>query len=162
LIARGVFREDLYYRLKVFQIDLPPLRERRLDIPLIANHFIEKFNNLYNRNIIGLSSTAKEKLMNYYWTGNVRELENAIEHALVLTQGKVIESQYLPPEIRYMKNNGTPPLPPERDLNSEEETIRRALVATMGNISKTATTLGMHRTTLWRKMREFGITKSDL
>jgi len=161
LISRGEFREDLYYRLKVFQINLPSLRERRLDIPLIANHFIEKYNRLYNRNIIGLSSKAKERLMNYYWPGNVRELENAIEHALVLAQGKVIESQYLPPEIRFMKNNGTPPPPPERDLNKEEEKIRRALAAKAGNVSKAASALGMHRTTLWRKMREFGIQRYD-
>lgn len=109
LITNGDFREDLYYRLKVFQINLPPLRERRTDIPLLADYFIERFNKLYNRSIIGLSPAAKDLLLRYIWPGNVRELENAIEHALVLSPGKIIESDSLPPEIRYTKPNGTPP-----------------------------------------------------
>ena len=161
LVAKGEFRDDLYYRLKVFQINLPPLRERRLDIPILADHYIEKFNNLYSRTVIGLSAAAKEELMKYFWAGNVRELQNAIEHALVLTPGKIIEPQYLPPEIRHMKSNGTPPPPPEQDLSTEEENIRRALVNSGGNIKKAAVSLNMHRTTLWRKMREFGIQKFE-
>lgn len=160
LVAKGEFREDLYYRLKVLQIDLPPLRERKLDIPLLAEHFINKFNHLYNRGIIGISSKAKEALMNYLWPGNVRELENAIEHALVLAPGKMIELDYLPPEIRHMKMNGTPPPPTTIDLPAEEEKIRRALAAYHGNVSKAAKSLEMHRSTLWRKMKEFGIDKS--
>lgn len=103
LVAKRQFREDLYYRLKVFQIDIPPLHERRLDIPVLADNFIERFNKLYSREVMGLSITAKEQLMQYFWPGNVRELENAIEHAMVLTPGKIIEPQYFPPEIRHMK-----------------------------------------------------------
>ena len=159
LVAKSEFRDDLYYRLKVFQINLPPLRDRRLDIPFLADHFIDKFNKILNRNIIGLSPATKEALMNYFWPGNVRELENAIEHALVLSPGKVIEYQSLPPEIRYAKTNGTPPPPPSEDLNNEEENIRRALASFSGNVSRSAANLGMHRTTLWRKMREFGIRR---
>jgi PAS domain S-box-containing protein len=161
LAAKNEFREDLYYRLKVFQIDLPPLRERRLDIPLLADAFIDKFNNLYNRKVMGLSTPAKELLMSYAWPGNVRELENAIEHALVLTPGKIVEPQYLPPELRHMSENGTAPPPPEQDLATEEEKIRRGLAAFGGNVSRTAKHLGMHRTTLWRKMREFGIRRDE-
>ena len=163
LIAKGEFREDLYYRLKVLQIDIPPLRERRLDIPILAEHFVEKFNRLYNRKVIGLSAATKEDLMKYFWPGNVRELENAIEHALILTQGKIIEPQYLPPEVRLMKDNGTPPPPPrlEHDPDTEEENIRRALAAFAGNVTHAATSLGMHRTTLWRKMKEFGIPRHE-
>ena len=159
LIANGDFREDLYYRLKVFQINMPPLRERNLDVPLLAAHFINKFNNLYNRGILGLSTRAKEALMNYFWPGNVRELENAIEHAVVLTPGKMVELEYLPPEIRHMKENGTPPPSPNINLRSEEENIRRAIAAFKGNVSKAAENLGMHRSTLWRKMKEFDIEK---
>ena len=159
LVAKSEFRDDLYYRLKVFQINLPPLRDRRLDIPFLADHFIDKFNKILNRNIIGLSPATKEALMNYFWPGNVRELENAIEHALVLSPGKVIDYQSLPPEIRYTKTNGTPPPPQSGDLNNEEENIRRALASFSGNVSRAAANLGMHRTTLWRKMREFGIKK---
>jgi len=159
LIAKGDFRDDLYYRLKVFQINLPPLRERRQDIPLLADHFVERFNLLHNRKLIGLSPAAKELLLQYPWPGNVRELENAIEHALVLSPGKIIESHCLPPEIRHTRPNGTPPPPVKADLNTEEENIRRALAAFYGNISRAAESLGMHRTTLWRKMKEFGIKR---
>lgn len=161
LVAKDEFRDDLYYRLKVFQINLPPLRERRLDIPILVDHFIERFNRLYNRKVIGLSSAAKEELMKYFWPGNVRELQNVIEHALVLTPGKIIESRYLPPEIRHMNSNGSPPPPPAHDLNSDEENIRRALANSRGNIKEAAASLNMHRTTLWRKMREFGIQKYE-
>lgn len=163
LIAKNEFREDLYYRLKVLQIDVPPLRERRLDIPILAEHFVERFNKLYNRKVIALSPAAKEELMKYFWPGNVRELENAIEHAMVLTQGKIIEPQYLPPEVRLMKDNGTPAPPPalEHDPSTEEENIRRVLAAFAGNVTRAAASLGMHRTTLWRKMREFGITRFE-
>ena len=161
LVAKKEFREDLYYRLKVFQIDLPPLRARRLDIPHLADTFIDKFNRLYNRKVMGLSSPAKELLMSYAWPGNVRELQNAIEHALVLTPGQVVEPQYLPPEIRHMSENGTAPPPPKKNPATEEETIRRGLAAFGGNVSRTAKHLGMHRTTLWRKMREFGIRRNE-
>ena len=163
LIAKYEFREDLYYRLKVLQIDVPPLRERRLDIPILAEHFVERFNKLYNRKVIGLSSSTKEELMKYFWPGNVRELENAVEHAMVLTQGKIVEPQYLPPELRLMKDNGTPPPPPalEHDPGTEEENIRRALAAYADNVTRAAKSLGMHRTTLWRKMREFGIARLE-
>jgi transcriptional regulator with PAS, ATPase and Fis domain len=159
LVAKNQFREDLYYRLKVFQIDVPPLRERRLDIPVLADSFIERFNKLYSRKVIALSIAAKEQLMRYFWPGNVRELENAIEHAMVLATGKIIEPPHLPPEIRHMKTNGSPPPPPERDLGTEEDNVRRALAAFGGNVTHAAASLGVHRTTLWRKMRELGITK---
>ncbi len=162
LVARGEFREDLYYRLKVFQINIPPLRERRIDIPILIDHFIDKFNRSYNKKVICLSSSAKEQLMKYYWPGNVRELENAIEHAVVLTQGKIIEIQNLPPEIRYMKSNGTPLPPRVRNPSMEEERIRRSLAAFGGNVTKAALSLNMHRTTLWRKMHEFGITRNKV
>ncbi|MFH1931886.1 MAG: sigma 54-interacting transcriptional regulator [Pseudomonadota bacterium] len=161
LIAKGEFREDLYYRLKVFQINLPPLRERCLDVPILAEHFIGKFNNLYNRRVIGLTSKAKEILMKYFWPGNVRELENAIEHALVLAPGNIISPQYFPPEIRHMKSNGRPPLRGERSPDRMEEDIRFALTTNGWNINRTAANLGMHRITLWRKMKEFGIKRPD-
>jgi len=159
LISQGEFREDLFYRLKVLQIDIPPLRERKLDITLLTDHFIEKFNSLYNRNIISVSSRAKKLLFTYDWPGNVRELENAIEHALVLSPGKIIEPEYLPPEIRHMQPDGTPPPPTGINLQQEEEDIRRTLLSYHYNISKAAESLKMHRTTLWRKMKEFGIDK---
>jgi PAS domain S-box-containing protein len=159
LVAKNQFREDFYYRLKVFQINVPPLRERLRDIPVLADSFVGRFNKLYTRKVIGFSNAAKEQLIRYSWPGNVRELENAVEHAMVLTIGKVIEPQHLPPEIRHMNPNGSPPPPQEYDIDKEEENIRRALAAFSGNITRAATSLGMHRTTLWRKMRELGIER---
>ncbi len=159
LVSKGEFREDLLYRLKVFQIDLPPLREREEDIPLLLDFFITRLNRYHKKNIVGISSRAKDLLTNYLWPGNIRELENAIEHAFVLADGPILEIKHLPPEIRHADKNGTPPPPPESDLSKEEENIKRALLAAKGNRTKAAEMLGMHRTSLWRKMREFRIDK---
>ena len=159
LVSKGEFREDLLYRLKVFQIDIPPLRERKEDIPLLLDFFITRLNRYHKKNIVGISSMAKDILINYLWPGNIRELENAMEHAFVLADGPIIEIKHLPPELRHAEKNGTPPPPPERDLNREEENIKRALLAAKGNRTKASEMLGMHRTSLWRKMREFRIDK---
>ena len=159
LVAKGEFREDLLYRLKVFQINMPPLRERKEDIPLLLDFFITRLNRYYKKNIVGLSSSTKDALANYLWPGNIRELENTIEHAFILADGPMLETKHLPAEIRHADINGSPPPPPERDLNTEEEKIRRALLAAKGNRNKAAEMLGMHRTSLWRKMREYRINK---
>ncbi len=162
LIAKKQFRDDLYYRLKVFQIDVPPLRSRRLDTPLLGDHFIEKFNRIHGKGIIGQSNASKELLMKYTWPGNVRELENAIEHAIVLAPGKIIEPQHFPSEIWNMQPDGAPPVPSiKEDPAAEEEKIRRALLSQAGNVSKAAKRLGMHRSTVWRKMREYGIKRDQ-
>ena len=162
LVAKKEFREDFYYRLKVFQINLPALRERRTDIPLLAGSFILRFNRLYGKSILGLSHAAKEMLINYYWPGNVRELENAIEHAIILANSKIIEPQGFPPEIRHSKANGAPPPPsPEIYPAAEEENLRRALSAFGGNVTRASKSLGMHRSTLWRKMRCYDIHRSE-
>ena len=161
LVSKQQFRDDLYYRLKVFQINVPSLRDRQADIPLLADSFIDRFNKLHNRNVLGMSVSAREMLMHYIWPGNVRELENAIEHAMVLSPGKILEVQHFPPEIRHMQKNGAPPVPSEdQSLSTEEENLRRALASVKWNITQAAGVLGMHRTTLWRKMREFGIEKN--
>jgi two-component system response regulator HydG len=160
LVSKGEFREDLLYRLKVFQIDLPPLREREEDIPLLLDFFITRLNRYYKKNIVGISSRAIDILTNYLWPGNIRELENAMEHAFVLADGPVLEIKHLPPEIRHADKNGTPPPPPESDPNTEEENIKRALLSAKGNRTNAAEMLDMHRTSLWRKMREFRIDKS--
>jgi transcriptional regulator with PAS, ATPase and Fis domain len=159
LVENDEFREDLYYRLKVLQINLPPLRDRDNDILLLIDHFIERLNRYYNKNIIGVSPTAKDLFLNYQWPGNVRELENAIEHAFVLTTGAVIEAQSLPPEIRHTDKDGAPPPPTLSDLGSEEELIRTALLSAKGNVASAAEILKLHRSTLWRKMKEFRIPK---
>jgi PAS domain S-box-containing protein len=160
LVAENKFREDLFYRLKVLQIDLPPLRDRKEDIPLLVDHFITRLNRYYNKNIVGMSPGAKEVLINHLWPGNVRELENVIEHSFILATGALLEVKDLPFEIRYSEKDGTPPPPPQIDLNTEEENIRRALLSASGNRNKAAEVLNMHRTSLWRKMREFRIDKN--
>lgn len=160
MISDNLFRDDLYYRLKVFQITLPPLRERKPDIPYLAEKFIENFNKLYNRNILGLSDSAKEMLSHYSWPGNVRELENAIEHAMVLSSGSIINKKYFPTEIRKMLVRHPPSQIKNSASLSEEQNIRQALTTAKWSVSKAADILDMHRTTLWRKMREFGIERS--
>lgn len=160
LVERGEFREDLFYRLKVLQIELPPLRERAEDIPILTDYFITRLNRYYNKNIVGLAPSAKEFLTNYLWPGNVRELEHAIEHAFVLTSGPLIELKHLPPEIRHANGEGAPPAPTQESMSEIEENIRKALLAAKGNITQAAETLQMHRTTLWRKMKEFRIPKN--
>ncbi len=159
LVAKGIFRSDLYYRLKVFQIELPPLRERIIDIPLLVDHFITKLNKYYNKKIIGVSQKVKQKLMKYFWPGNVRELENMIEHAFVLATGSLLELDHFPSELRLFESDHRSLKPPEINLSMEEENLRRALIASQGNMNKAADYLKIHRATLWRKMREFGIEK---
>lgn len=159
LVEKGEFREDLFYRLKVMEMHLPPLRERIDDILLLSEHFITKLNRFYHKNIVGLSQATKDLLLKYKWPGNVRELENAIEHAYILTNGMMLDSQQLPPEIRFADNYGNPPPPTGYKLNEKEEEIRRVLFATKGNIIESAKILKIHRTTLWRKMKEYGISK---
>jgi PAS domain S-box-containing protein len=159
LVEEKEFREDLYYRLKVMEINIPPLRERKEDIPLLIDHFVERLNRYYSRNVIGVSPSTQGLLLKYLWPGNVRELENAVEHAYVLTNGAMIESNTLPPEVRYIDKNGSPPSPTLIDLNYEEEQIRAALMSANGNMNEAAAILSLHRSTLWRKMKEFRISK---
>jgi transcriptional regulator with PAS, ATPase and Fis domain len=99
-ISRGDFREDLYYRLKVIEIALPPLREKREDIPLLVDHFFKVFNKSFKKNIQSLSDEVAGKFMDYPWPGNVRELEHAMEHAFVLCRGRTIEMDHLPSDIK--------------------------------------------------------------
>ena len=159
LVERREFRDDLFYRLKVFQITVPPLRIRSEDIPLLVNHFIERLNNYYNKNIMGISPSALEILMSYPFPGNVRELENAIEHAFVLTNSSIIEAHTLPIEMQSFGVSGNVAPPKLRDLGDEEEKIRTALISAKGNIELASSLLKTHRSTLWRKMKEFRISK---
>lgn len=159
LIRLGTFRKDLYYRIKVVQINLPPLRKRKSDIPVLAEHFIDKFNHQHGCNIIGISSEAKKLMMAYPWPGNVRELENAIEHAVIISQSNIIEPLCLPEDIRDAEKSILSS-PSQAQIGiSDEDKIRNALKKTGGNVTRAAIILGIHRTTLWRKMRELGISR---
>jgi PAS domain S-box-containing protein len=163
LVRTGGFREDLYYRLNVVKITLPPLRERREDIPLLIDHFLEQFNVRMGKNISGVSDQVLRCLMEYPFQGNVRELENAIEHACVLCRGRRIEIAHLPPEVRESAEslaedatNGAESMPVLR--GTEIQLIRKTLAKHEGNRLEAARELGLHKTTLWRKMKRYGIT----
>ena len=162
-LAEGAFREDLYYRLNVFHIEIPPLRERREDIPLLANFFREKFARELGKPVTGFDEGAQTYLMRHDYPGNVRELENAVERAVTLAEGTEVTPPDLPPSIREAR---TPllghgkPFPYSESLSLaqlEAEHIRRVLVHTAGNTTKAARSLGISRSTLWRKMREYGL-----
>ena len=154
LVESGAFREDLYYRLNVVRIELPLLKERREDIPLLTDHFVNQFNLKMGKNITGVSDEVLSLLMKYDFPGNIRELENMMEHAFVLCKGDFIELEHLPTELSNAKHYSTQAAWPLE--NAEVETIRKILEKYGGNRLKTAQELGIDRTTLWRKMKKYG------
>jgi PAS domain S-box-containing protein len=159
LSLNGEFREDLYYRINVVRLQLPPLRDRKEDIPLLTHHFIERFNNLLGRSLTGISQEALAILMLHDWPGNVRELENAVEHAFVMCRGDVINPECLPPRIRpkgslVVKTSGL-------TLRAcEKETILQSLERNQWKKMKTASELGIDKNTLRRKIIRHGIVNS--
>lgn len=157
LVDQGRFREDLYYRLKVIPIDLPTLRERREDLPLLIEHFIRKLNLQTGKKITQISPKALEVLMNYSYPGNIRELENILEHAFVLCHGPLVQLSHLPPELQGELHPGhRSPLSTGHHLkDQEEEMIRKILEKNQGHRARTARELGIHPTTLWRKLKTF-------
>jgi PAS domain S-box-containing protein len=163
-VRKGSFRQDLYYRLNVFKIALPPLRERKEDIPMLVNHFIKKVSSkMPQKQIEGIEAEALSRLMEYDYPGNVRELENIIEHSAIRARGKYIKASDLPLPLIPLQINSEMKLHqinvPLQNL--ERELIVKALDETRWRISKTASKLGVSRVTLWRKMKEYGIEKRD-
>ncbi|HOV39863.1 MAG TPA: sigma-54 dependent transcriptional regulator, partial [Spirochaetales bacterium] len=145
LMEKGTFREDLYYRLNVFPIHIPPLRERKSDIILLSDHFIEKYSTQNHKNIQRISTPAIDLLMAYHWPGNVRELENCIERAVLLSTDEVIHSHHLPPSLQSAESTNTrlhTTLQEALD-NLERELILDALKSTKGNMAKAASLLGI-------------------
>lgn len=154
-IHNGTFRRDLYYRINVVNISIPPLRERPEDIPLLADHFLASFRKKSSKPIKRISPEALAILRRHPLPGNVRELENAIEHAFVMCHGDDILPEHLPPQI---PSDGLPHNGAGRPTQ-EKEMILEALIRYRGNRSKVAIELGMHRSTLWRKMKTLGIER---
>ena len=156
MVGEGAFREDLYYRVNVVNLAIPPLKERLEDLPRLVGHFIEQFRNKRQKPIARVSGDVMALLRRYSWPGNVRELENAVEHAFVLCRGDVIEIEHLPERIvtgaRKDQKSST-----RFGDSSPGTVIRECLARNHGNRSKAARELGMHRSTLWRKMRQYGI-----
>ena len=153
-VADGQFREDLYYRLNVVTIELPPLRERKEDIPLLAQHFLKKFALENQKDITGFSPEASVFLLNYEWPGNVRELENAIERAVILAKNSSIQIADLPQENLLLARSALP----EGSLEEVEKNhIQNVLAETKGNYSEAARILGISRMTLYNKAKAYGL-----
>lgn len=159
-VHQGRFREDLYYRLNVIRLQLPPLRERRSDIPLLARHFLMRFRPLYRETVI--LPEAMELLQRYHWPGNVRELQNVIERALILAQGGPIGPEHLPKELQTSKTG--PPVPfqlPDEGIaldEVEKQLIIQALEKSGGNQTRAAALLHITRATLLYRMQKHGLT----
>jgi transcriptional regulator with PAS, ATPase and Fis domain len=182
LVAEGRFRADLFYRLNVVQIELPPLRERREDIGLLASYFLDRAARRQGRGRMELTPEAMALLEKYDYPGNVRELENAIEHAVAVSERRILEGSDLPAEIRSPRllarssvtgPAGVPQPPigagtevPDRDSLSLEEVTRehvlRVLERHRGNTTSASRQLGVSRTTLWRMLRRWGVSRPTL
>ncbi len=155
LVERGVFREDLYYRINVFSVQLPPLRERREDILPLARHFVDKYARAMGKPGKEIARGAQELLLGYRWPGNVRELENAIERAMVIGRGEHLLPEDLP---LHVEDQGIEPT--ETSLAGvEKEHIQRVLREMDGNITRSAQILGIDRATLYNKIKRYGIRR---
>ena len=157
------FREDLFYRLNVMRFDLPPLKDRKGDIPLLISHILKRFCATRDVQAEKLSEGAMAVLLNHDYPGNIRELENIIEHALIVCQDKIIERKHLP--VSFQKPTGYQVTNQETALNldqevesSEKNIIRTMLQKYHWNRAKTARALSINRTTLWRKMKKYNIS----
>lgn len=157
LVHKGIFREDLFYRIHVIRIALPSLRDRREDIPLLIAHFIAKFNRLQGKDVVGATDEVLARLMEYDFPGNVRELENTIEHAFVLCRGGLIQLAHLPPHLRIRAGDAMPSIAGMTLQAMERVLIADALRRHRGNRSAAARQLGINPSTLFRKVRALGI-----
>jgi PAS domain S-box-containing protein len=160
MIERGLLREDFYYRIRVFEIQLPPLRERKEDITLIVDHFVEEMSRSTGRRVRGVEPDAMKALLDYSWPGNVRELRNAVEHAFVTVQGERVKLSDLPFEIRTAAPAAAAPVPRGGDPE-ERARILDALHRTAGRKNDAARRLGISRVTLWHRMRTLGIDPGE-
>ncbi|RLA87850.1 MAG: sigma-54-dependent Fis family transcriptional regulator, partial [Deltaproteobacteria bacterium] len=159
LMVQGRFREDLYYRLNVFPIYIPPLRERKTDIPLLADFFVEKYSKINNKNIKRISTPAIDMLMSYHWPGNVRELENCIERAVLLADDEVIHGHHLPPTLQAAEASGTTFKGSLNEAleNLERELLIDALKTSRGNKAKAARNLGITERIMGLRVKKYGI-----
>jgi two-component system response regulator AtoC len=171
-VEEGRFREDLYYRLNVVPVRLPPLRERKEDIPLLVNHFIEKFNTKLNRKTEKLSPEALNLVINYQWPGNIRELENVIERCILFSEGPEIGTEHLPDQLVERSSSVPTAVTMGADASMkdivkqataelERDLIVKALEETKGNVTRAAKRLKISRKSLQNKMKEFGLRETD-
>ena len=156
-IAQGRFREDLFYRLNVVHIQVPPLRDRKDDIPLMLNAFLDEFNRENNKSITGFDARSRSALYKYDWPGNIRQLRNCVESAVVMCSGNEITLEDLPPTVRGAAESNVIQVPVGISMaEAEKIIIQQNLASNQGNKSKTADILGIGRKTLHRKLEEYG------
>jgi len=158
MMKEGSFREDLYYRLNVVRITLPSLRERKEDIPLLADHFIHKYNLLKGRDIQRIAPEVLSCFMKYPFPGNIRELENIIEYAFILCKTKQIELEHLPGEVKEWRPVHEHHVPLDQESREEAEKITQLLERNRGKRMQTARELGISRSTLWRKIKKYHLS----
>jgi DNA-binding NtrC family response regulator len=158
MVREGRFREDLYYRLNVVKLELPPLAERREDVPLLVEHFLKRFNVRMNKRIASVSQEVMQLFMRYDFPGNIRELENAMEHAFVLCSGTRIQEEHLPQELLSRARAAPLQLSAGRDvlMAAERQTLLTILQKHGGNRKKASAELGISPVTLWRKLKKTG------
>lgn len=159
-IKAGRFREDLYYRLNVVRLEVPPLRERKEDIYLLITEFLNQFNQENGKQIEGFSNEARNKIVNYDWPGNIRELRNCVESAVVMCRGKVIEASDLPLNIQQASSDSSVEIPIGSTMEDAEKAMILATIAHCnGNRTKAAEVLGIGRKTLLRKLQDYEASK---
>ena len=154
-VKEGAFREDLYYRLNVFTIELPPLRARRGDIARLAHYFLDKYARAMSKKVTGFTPDAMYALKAYDWPGNVRELENAVERAMVVTPGPLIDREHLP-----MQSGTAATAEGKRLEDIEQRHIEQILKETGWNISRSAAILDIDRVTLYHKIEKYGLKRT--
>lgn len=159
LMEKCLFREDLYYRINVFPIFIPPLRERINDVPGLTDYFIERFNKIHNKKIKRISSSAIDMLMVYHWPGNIRELENCIERACILSTDNVIRAHNLPPSLQTSISSDTKSIGTLEAIMGrlEKQIIQETLLTTKGNVTKAASALGITERMMGIRLKKYGI-----
>ena len=166
LVEKKLFREDLYYRLNVFRIELPALKDRRIDLPILIRHILRRLSTASDNRLPRISEEVMELLLNFDYPGNVRELENILEHALIICRNEIIRSKHLPDYVLKQYTSGKPEVffavsPGNDSDNTERQLLLRMLRRNNWHRTKTAQALKIDRTTLWRKMKRHGINLSD-
>jgi len=166
LVAQAKFRDDLYFRLAVVKIELPPLKEKREDIPYLVDHFINKFNAKTGKKIISVSPDVMSILMRHEYPGNIRELENIIEHCFILCRDSIVKREHVPSELlktdqEHITDSLLTHTPITKSINEQEQIIS-ALRSCGSVISKAAEELGIHRSTLWRKIQRYHIKVKEI
>jgi transcriptional regulator with PAS, ATPase and Fis domain len=157
LLAQGSFREDLYYRLSVVRIELPALRERKEDLEPLVEHFLERFNRRYCREVEALSPEVREIFQRHAWPGNVRELRNCVERAVIFCDGRTVGPEHLPPQYRRLGEGGFPRELEGARARLDRELIAEALARSQGEKQKAAALLHISRKTLYNRMKKLGM-----